>query len=210
MLAQFDDFLADPQKWPKTIWGLLGRPRKMTPAARRWGATEAGLWWLEKRHYTDVTKLELQRHYRQHVAIVETSLVAYAQAATGENPPTGPDALLQFYEKGIQLGLRSFEAISNRIDMMEAAGEEVPLEILYPIAMMGARMATSAASLSKRNPLELPPQGNSGFRRNPPSQRMGHSRIRVIDGEAQPVHDEGPADREDYNARAAMEGQNPI
>jgi hypothetical protein len=210
-LAQLDELMADPSRWPDVVWGILGKPAKLTPAARKFGAVEMGFLWLHN-HFPlrKFDKPEVVRHYRLHVSLVEATLIRYAKVATGNDLPGGVGAVIEFYEQGIQLGIRSLRTLKRQLDDAEANGETVPPEMLLQLATAGARLSASAASLSKRSPFELPAVGNAGFRRNVPSQRIGHSRVHVIDGQAMPIRDEGHADRLEYNERAAMDATEGI
>lgn len=76
---------------------------------------------------------------------------------------------------------------------------------LWRLADAGQKMAGMVA----RSKVNVAPPDLSGFRAGAtglPSQRMGHSRLRVVDGERRPVKDEGRADRKHYNKRARQEG----
>lgn len=216
---EMDAFLADPGQWPKAVFEGWKLPPGSVPGNfRSWGATKLGMEWAASRG-VKVTRMQMERHVAEHVPLLPHTPDDIASAGI-ERPPAGqPKANLpaniityqQVYQLGLGIGYKAIGMLATRIDALEADGKVVPMDLLLKLADLGTKLATSQASIMVRG-LDLNREKDDeieGFRTGSaplPSQRMGHSRVRVIEGEARPVRDEGPADRAHYNERARLEG----
>lgn len=214
---ELDTFLADPKQWPKAVFdGWKLPPGQLPSTFRSWGAVKLGMEWCASRGI-EVTKRTMASHYRDHVPIVPYSPEDFAQRALdhraeGERTlPTNVISYQEVYQKGLTIGHKAIDMLEQRIDALAAKGEHIPTDLLLKLADLGTKLATSQASIMARG-LDLSRQKDDeieGFRSGSmplPSQRFGHSRVRVVDGVSQPVHDEGPADRAEYSARAREQG----
>jgi hypothetical protein len=182
---------------------------------REWGALEVGVAWLNENGWGDLNKAHVRNHYERHVTLIPQDPAAAGAAAEGKAPPDpaiDPLAYLRFYMKGIDIGRRGLELLEQHIDRMleKNPKAEIPLPLIKMMVDAGAKLAVSQAQIRSREksiPDELGDE-DEGFRggADKPGPRIGHTRIRQIDGVATPVHDEGPADRATYNARADQEG----
>jgi hypothetical protein len=217
---EMDAFLADPSQWPKAIfagWDL--KPGALPSNFRSWGAVKLGLEWAASRDFT-FTRRQMEMHVRDHVPVLASQPDDYAvrgvetdgQTAAGHAlVPTNAITYAQVYQKGLSIGYKAIEQLEQRIDDLASKGEKVPTDLLLKLADLGTKLATSQASILARG-VDMNREKDEeieGFRTGSaplPSQRMGHSRVRVIDGESRPVHDEGPSDRHDYNERAREQG----
>lgn len=223
LLVDLDLLLADPRRWPSTVWRVFDPPRGALPASyRRYGAVNAGLGWLKEQGWDDrITVRMLRRHYRYDVPVVAidpAELVARGVIAAGGRgartapDPIDPTAFMRYYAVGIQLGIQGLELLTKRISKLIDEDKEVPLPLLKQIVDTGAKLAMSQAAIRAAGKpwREEDDDENEGFRvgaGDDPSPRIGHSRVRTIDGERVPVIDEGPADRAAYNDRAREEGR---
>jgi hypothetical protein len=214
---ELDIMLADPKRWPKAIFeGWQLPPGPMPATMRTWGAQKIGLEWCRARD-VDVTKAQMARHIRDHVPIVPYTPEDFV--VKGGDPrdkpsdlvPHDPISFLQVFQNGLRVGNKALEMLLKRVEEAETAGEALPTQLLLKLADLGAKLATSEASIRTRG-AAMSDSGNDeleGFRSGSaplPSERIGHQRIRVIDGEARPVRDEGPTDRARFNERAREEG----
>lgn len=207
-----DRLLTDSTLWPKNLYDLVGKPAKMTPAARKWGQVQIGVAWAQENGFADLNRYDVQRHAKDHVTAIPDLGELWGSLPRN----TGPMAMMRFYEKSLQLGVHALEALQKRIDNAAEGEEPLTLPQLFELAELGAKMAVSAAMLGSRDKSPLDPPSltpgvddGGGFLAGSapaPSGRMGHSRVRVIEGSPRPVHDEGPKDREHYNGRADQEG----
>jgi hypothetical protein len=221
-LIELDLLMGDPMKWPSSVWGVFGPGKgRMTPARRRYGAVEMGRNWLVTHGYEFSDKV-IRNHYRYDVVVIATSVEDLLARGLIEADPRrdralmtdldaiDPKAFLTYFDRGIKLGNRALELMEKKVEAEVTAGNPISFAILKDIANLAAKLATTQASIKARGlRLEDDEEGEEGFRAGSmpePSQRVMHHRIRVIDGSARPVHDEGPADRERYSRRAAEEG----
>lgn len=221
-LIELDLLMGDASRWPSTIWGIFDPPKgRLTPARTRWGSVEMGRIWLEEHGYKFSDRV-IRTHYRYDVVVIAASvedLIARGLIAKGSRRHSemtvqadaiDPKAFLTFFDRGIKLGNRGLELMAARLEELIEKKETVPFALLKEITAMGAKLATTQASIKARGQtIDDAGDEEEGFRIGstpPPSQRVGHNRVRVIEGEARPVADEGPKDREHYNARAREEG----
>lgn len=225
-LIDLDLLMGDASRWPSSVWGIFNPPKgQLTAGYQRFGAMEMGRRFLAERGYTGIPDVSLRKHYRYDVVVVASSpedLVNKGLIEAGdtrESMPSLPDlerldprAFLTYFNRGIQLGNRGLELIAERIEKMILAGEDPPLSLLTKVAEMGGKLATTQAVLRARG-LQVgdSDDADEGFRAGSdpdglPSQRLGHHRIRTIDGQARPVVDMGAADRARYNEGAAEDG----
>lgn len=217
---EMDAFLADPSQWPKAIfagWDL--KPGALPSNFRAWGAVKLGLEWAASRDFT-FTRRQMEMHVRDHVPVLASSPDDYANRAVDRADhgasgramvPANAITYTDVYQKGLSIGYKAIEQLEKRIDDLVANDEKVPTDLLLKLADLGTKLATSQASILARG-MDMTREKDEeieGFRTGSaplPSQRMGHSRVRVIDGESRPVHDEGPSDRHDYNEAAREQG----
>jgi hypothetical protein len=209
MLAELDSLMATPTRWPHNVWGLLA-PRTLTPAARRWGATEVGVAWLAERGY-EIARVDVLRHYRLHVPVMASTLEELGAMAaeldgrrhTPGTPYRGAAAVVTFYDKALALGIRSMELLNRRMDR-----GQVDDTMLLATANLGARLASSAAMLAVRGGSPLGREDDPWEGARPQiGPRIGHGRMRVIEGVPRHIKDDGPADRAEYSEKAAAEGR---
>lgn len=217
---ELDAFLADPSKWPAAIFEGWDLPPGPLPGNfRQWGAVKLGLEWCETRGET-FSRRVMERHVNIHVPVLAFTPQDFAVKGT-DSTVEGPRPLpaiagnsvsfMDVYQKGLAVGHRALDLLQKRIDALEAEGKPVPIELALKLADLGIKLATSEASIRARGAMLAGQQDDDieGFRSGSaplPSQRMGHSRIRVVDGVSTPIRDEGPADRSQYSARARQEG----
>jgi hypothetical protein len=212
---ELDLMMGDPSRWPKAIWGVFDLPDgpNVPPVMREWGALEVGVAWLNENGWGDLNKAHVRNHYERHVTLIPQDPVAAGAAAEGRLPPDAtvdPLAYLRFYMKGIEVGRKGLELLAKHVEDLQEKNLPVPLNLIKMMVDAGAKLAVSQAQIKSREksiPDELGDE-DDGFRGggDPPGPRFGHTRIRNVAGEARPVHDEGPADRAAYNARADQEG----
>lgn len=214
---ELDAFLADPSKWPAAIFDGWDLPPGPLPGNfRQWGAVKLGLEWCETRGET-FSRRVMERHVNIHVPVLAYTptdfAVRGAESATGQPTilPTTSIGFMDVYQKGLAIGHKALTALEKRIDDLEKAGQPVPIELALKLADLGTKLATSEASIRARGAMLAGQQDDDieGFRSGSaplPSQRMGHSRVRVVDGVSTPIRDEGPADRAHYSERARQEG----
>lgn len=226
-LIELDLILGDPLRWPVTVWKGFSPPEGGLPASyRRFGAENMGREWLLANGF-DINKQTLRSHIRYDVPLQSVDVDELIQrglislAAPGPAGDTGQtigqpiDALayITLYNEGIHLGIRAQGLIAARVDAIIKRGEEVPLALLKLMVEGGMKLAQSQAQIKAAGkPFgDDDPDEDDAFRGGDDiSPRMGHSRIRTVDGEARPVADQGFADRQHYNDRAAQEGGDPI
>ena len=217
LALELDMFLADPSKWPKAIFdGWKLPPGPMPTRFRSWGAVKLGLEWLRSRDIA-VSKLQMARHYREHVPIVPYGPSDFVDKALSDPPagraivPTNLITYQEVYQKGLKVGSKALDLLLARVEEIEHAGGTVPQDLLLKLADLGTKLATSQASILARG-LDLAREKDDeieGFRSGSaplPSERINGTRVRVIEGEARPVVDRGPADRQHYSKRARQEG----
>lgn len=214
---ELDIMLADPKRWPKAIFeGWQLPPGPMPMSMRSWGGIKVGLEWCRSRGF-EFTSSQMNRHYREHVPIVpytpDDFVAKGAETAKTGLPavPDDPITYMQVYQNGLRVGNRALDLLQRRVDELIADDKDVPTQLLLKLADLGTKLATSQASIMARG-MDLSRQQDDeieGFRAGSaplPSERLGHHRIRVIEGEPRPVADQGPADRAKYNERAKQEG----
>lgn len=214
---ELDIFLADPSLWPKAIfetWQLA--PGPLPSRFRSWGAVKLGVEWCESRNFTFSAR-QMAKHYRLHVPIIPytpddiASKGAVDVKSHSAVQVQNPISYMELYQKGLVVGNRALELMSERVEDMEAAGEEVPLALLTKLADYGVKLATSQAQIMAKGMFGAGRTNDDieGFRAGSaplPSERLGHHRIRNVDGVDRPVRDEGPADRAEYNEHARKQG----
>lgn len=221
-LIGLDSIMGDPAAWPATIWGPIFKPPKAAnlPASyRRFGAVEMGMAWLAEKGIP-MARRDVRRHYRFDVPkigtnpdeLVQNGLLRRGRASEGRMAVRiDPIAYLSYYNTGIQVGLEGLSLLAERIEKLKSDDKEVPIALIKMAIDSGAKLATSQASIvASGKQWGGDGDEDEAFRANTdgplPSDRMGHTRVRVIEGQARPVADEGPADREAYSDRAAQEG----
>jgi len=224
-LLEVDLLLADPAKWPKTVfegWKLpAGTPMG---TMRTWGAVQMGLAWFRD-HGIPCDKGKMQRHYELHVPILPLNPDDFVVRGIADTPhptgpaavekrvvPTNPTAYIELYQKGIEVGTRALDLLLARVEAMVAHGDIPPTDLLMQMGNLGAKLATSQAGIVSRG-FDLARQKEEemeGFRSGSApeveSLRFGDYRIHVIEGEARAVVDRGRADRRKYNEKARQDG----
>ncbi len=217
-LASLDVLMGDPSRWPRSMWGELGIPEKFTPQVRVFGAVALGVGFLAERGI-NLSKETVRRHYAEHVpiaapdydALVERGVIAVAgETSTPVNGATlNPYRFLEFYNKGLEVGMKGLELLLARIETYEHSGETVPDSLLKLALDTSKALALSQANIRAKGQRIEPEESDEDFRAASapkPSERMGHARVRVIEGERRAVTDSGRADRKTYNKRARQEG----
>lgn len=221
-LVELDMLLADPLRWPKTVWGLFDAPKVsadgMLPVSyRRFGAMEMGTQWLMANGY-DISRAILRKHFVNHVPVIHVSVDELVQRGLikidhqsrhSAQDIVDPTNFIRFYQLGVDIGLQGLELLQKRVAKMLDDGEEVPIALIKQIVDTGAKLAMSQAQLRTRGNVFEPDDGAEmdAFRGGDDvSPRFAGVRVRTVEGEARPVADEGPTDRKRYNARARQEG----
>lgn len=220
-LAALDVLMGDPQRWPRAMWGELGVPEKFTPQVRVFGAVALGVGFLAERGI-NLSKETVRRHYAEHVPIAAPDYDALVERGVIAAPPSGDDGsvpattatlnpyrFLEFYSKGLEVGMKGLELLLARIERAEKAGEPVPDSLIKLALDTSKTLALSQATIRARGQRIEPEESDEDFRASSAptaSDRMGHARVRVIDGERRPITDSGRADRAHYNKRARNEG----
>lgn len=218
-LAELDALMGDPSAWPASLWPeMFEPPRGSLPASyRRFGAVEMGAAWLTE-HGIAVERKDVRRHYRFDTPkiattpedLVATGLIAKGKTAGTDVATLNPLAYLTYYNTGIEVGIAGLELLRDRIAQLKEAGKEVPVALIKMAIDAGSKLAMSQATIKAAGkPFGDADDSDDGFMAGSapaPGQRLGDHRIRVIDGEARPVRDTGPADRAAYSARARQEG----
>lgn len=213
---ELDLLMGDPTRWPGAIMAVWDRPAggpELPPVMREWGALEVGVQWLNEHGYGDIAnKAVVRNHYERHVTLIPSDAQIVAAGADGEkvpDPRIDPLAYLRFYMKGIEVGRKGLELLAKHVEDLQEKNLPVPLSLIKMMVDAGAKLAVSQAQIKAREKSQ-PELGDEDddFRGggNPPGPRFGHTRIREVDGETRPVHDEGPADRRHFNERADQEG----
>lgn len=218
-LTELDLLLGDPTRWPKTVFDIFEPPEGSLPIAyRRFGAMAMGLDWLEAHPEYSITKGQLRKHLRYDVPVLDydpEELVARGLITRSSNRTDrvagnaiSPSEFIGLYNDGIRVGRTALRVLEARINELVEKGEEVPLSLVKMAMDAGLKLSMSqAAIVAAGKRLDSDSDEDDAFRgaadEQKPSPRMGHHRIRVIDGEARPVVDQGPADRARYNEHAA-------
>lgn len=223
-LVDLDALMGDASRWPETVWGIFDPPKgKLGPLRLRFGARNVAKAWLLEHGYADAfTDRQINTHYR-HVPLVAVALEdlltrGLVRADPGNGPGSGPSsvdainptAFLTYFSRGIELGNKGLDLMAKRVQKMVDANEDVPFLVLKQLIDNGAKLAVTQAQLKQRGlSMGDEPDEDEGFRAGSqplPSQRMGHHRIRTVEGVDRPVTDEGPADREHFSERSIAEG----
>lgn len=205
--------------WPELLAARRGN-RSTTGAALRSMQVARGVTWLDEHGVAGSPQL-VRAHLDHRIDGIDAMLTLVPE-------PQGALQLMNFYSDAIAVGRAALAKLQARMD--DPTAELTNAELLA-IANLGGRYAMSAATLRQRgqSPLpgdegyvppedSLPPKPpelsagdvEDGFLAGSapaPSKRMGHSRVRVVEGVARPVYDEGPMDRARYNERADQEGR---
>ena len=222
-LLEFNALLGNPDEWPSNLLAEWDVPKKLVPGRmRRWGGLALGVDYF-KRKGIPITRDKMLYHFTNHVVhiattpkqVIEVGKMAMSDrvdpnSQTSLMPAIRPRLYIDYYSKGIQLGVYALDELKARIHRMEEKGEAVPDKVLWQLADLGAKLSQSLAGMAARGSRQEQDDDEvGGFREGSaplPSQRFGGSRIRTIEGEARPVVDEGRADRMAYNERARQEG----
>jgi hypothetical protein len=222
-LTELDLVLADPLRWPVTIWGAFAPPEGDLPISyRRLGAMRMGHAWLDEHGWSgQFADGQLRRHLRYDVPVLSVDVNELitrgliGETTAGNSKPghtseaIDPLSYIRLYNKGIALGLSAMTLLEQKVNKLIEEKEPVPLPLVKMILDAGMRLATSQAHIKsagrKFGNEEL--DENDAFMGGAEiSPRLGHHRVRMIEGKMRPVVDEGMADRAAYNERAAMEG----
>lgn len=216
--------LADPRQWPKNTFAGIRLPRGALPAGYRlWGAIKtAAVWCAEQDPPILINHKAIRRHYNNHVVQLPSSAVDFAETAMLSEQDSRlakpmiqiastPLQFREYFAKGIDIGLRALDMLEEQLVDAQLSDTYVSPDMLMDVANLAAKLSSNAAALVQRG-MEMEKEKEdelAGFRAGNqpvPSARMGHHRIRVIDGEARPVVDEGRADRREYNESAREQG----
>lgn len=218
---ELDLLMGDPARWPAAVWGIFDAPDgpAVPPQMREWGAIEVGLQWVQENGYGDLNKVDVRQHYERHVSLVPTEpdqLLAAGIIASGGDPADPPSsardplAFLRYYTAGLRVGQRGLELLQKHVDELVKKNEEVPLSLIKMMLDVGSKLAVSQATIRSRQKSQPDDDDDDeafrGGDKGVPGPRFDHTRIRNVGGETRPVHDEGPKDRAEYNARARQEG----
>jgi hypothetical protein len=216
-LAELDLLLGDPRRWPANVWGIFETPKGpvLPPQMKRWGAARLGQQWLIEHGYNFRNqRWRVAKHYREDtpkIAVDPDELVQLGLLVRGgkasPNATINPLGYLEFYNEGIKAGKKGIELLMAYVAKLEKDEAAIPLPLIKLLVDVGAKLATSQAMIKSREPSQ-PELGDDddAFRINPPGQRIGHQRVRMIEGQSTVVRDEGPKDRAAYNERARQEG----
>lgn len=222
-LIELDMLMGDATRWPVTVWGIFDPPKGAPNALRmRFGARNIARDWLAEHGYGPFSDLHINRHYRYDVPVIAASAAdlfnrglieqqqGNAPGAMANVEAIDPKAFLTYFNRGIALGNRGLELLATRIEKMVRDDVEVPLALLKMMTELGGKLATTQATLQARGMrMNDDDDTEEGFRAGSaplPSERIGHHRIRVVDGVSRPIVDEGPADREHFSERSKAEG----
>jgi hypothetical protein len=224
-LVELDRILGDPLCWPRTIWTAMGKPPVggLPYSYRRYGALGMGREWLMSHGYEypdgAVGKMRLYRHFRNHVPLHEVDVDELIRSGiiapmkydkdVQLAAPLDPLAYISFYNDGIKAGLRALGLLSNKVQALIDANEEVPLPLLKMLLDAGLKLSASQAGIKASGK----PFGDDDHHENEAfrggddiSPRFADVHVREIDGESRPVADGGPAERKRGNERARQEG----
>lgn len=220
-LLDLDRLIADPLRWPKTVWGMFSPPKGGLPASyRRWGAERMALDWYRMQGLEPPVRKTLRAHIRydvDHVARTPADLYAAGVIRKGRAEPRrlpedtvlDAGAFVGYFNTGVQVGKAAFEAIVRQINDDIEAGIEVDPKTLLTLAQLGAKFASQQATLvSKGMRFGEDEHEDDGFRGDPDElpKRIDKTTIRQIDGHRSSIKDAGRADRAEYAERVAREG----
>jgi hypothetical protein len=218
-VLELDHLMGDPACWPRTFWKDAGwQPPKglLPPKYRLWGALAIGQDFLKRKGYT-VQDKDLRRHYYNHVAkvvatpkeLAETGVIAGKPVQVPFEAPIDPTLFMRYYASAVEVGVLGLTLLKERVERLIAAEQQVPMDLLKMMVDTGSKMAQSQASIKARG-VDLGRSDDlDAFRTaasDDPSPRFGRHRIRLIEGERRPVVDAGPADRAEFNEKAAASG----
>lgn len=221
-LMELDAIIGDPAAWPITIWGIFEPPKgQLSASYRRHGATAMARDWLDREGIKWITMQTIRKHVRFDVVhiprdasdLIQLGIVAEA-GTQRTRIPTAPTidagAFIRYFNAGIQMGEAATRLLAERINAMIERGEEPDPKLVMKLADMGAAFARSQAALMARG-LKFGEEEDDdaafmGSDEERPGPRIGHSRVKMVDGERRPVHDEGPADRAKHRKRREAEG----
>jgi hypothetical protein len=220
-LLELDTIVGDPAVWPVSVWSIFEPPKGALPASyRRFGAVRMGRDWLDANGYNDIFDGQLRKHIRYDVVHVArdagelASIGLIRQTRPKTTIPTASTldtgAFIRYFNAGIQMGEAAARLMAERINAAIEAGDEPDPKLVMKLADMGASFAKTQASLMSKG-LKFGQEENEddafrGSAETLPSANIGHTRVRLIDGERRPVRDRGPADRERHRRRAEEEG----
>lgn len=215
-LVQLDLLLSTPpEEIDAKLFGDLGVVPPDLPAEwKRFGALRKAQLWLEERGYA-FTRQTLVAHFNQHLPAVWVSdsdrALQTGRLSDGTPAPTAPEPLKMaieyhaFFKMGLQAGFRALEMLVQRLEAPEAPSNA----LLLQIAHIGKGLAQAQAAIVTKGMRFVMEDDDAigGFMgEDETSPRFGAYRVRTIEGKRVPVHDEGPADRREYNERAREEG----
>lgn len=214
-----DLLLADPMRWPETVWQGFRPPEGGLPASyRRFGAMQMGVEWLHGHPEYSITKGALRSHLRYDVPVIDAdpeALVARGLITRGDGPstpkgldqPIDPRAYIGLYNDGIRLGRQGLLLLEQRVNDLIAKKEDVPVSLIKMVLDAGLKLAMSQAQIvSRGHQFAGAEEEDDAFRPDESGPRFGDFRVRVIEGKARAVVDRGRADLADYNAKADEEG----
>lgn len=221
-LTRLDLLAGDPARWPRTLWAESGwDPPKglLPPRYRTWGQFAVTRDWLNRNGYDDLTD-DVVRGHLKHVpkvarlpsTLTDTGLVAGEPVPMPEGKAIDPNAYLAYYAAGVRVGIKGLELLEKRIRKIEERGDDVPLDLIKIMVDAGSKLATSQAQIRARGAKMGDDLDDDAFRRaaspepDGEAKKIGHLRVRTIEGEARPIADAGHGDRADYNERAKKEG----
>jgi hypothetical protein len=220
VVLELDRLMGDPACWPRTMWKDAGwaMPKGILPPKYRlWGAMRVGIDFLEKQGVPGVSRSDLRRHYHDHVPkvaatakeLAETGVIAGKPLPSPFAAPIDPTLFMRYYASAVEVGVLGLTLLKERVEKLMEAGQPVPMDLLKMMVDTGSKMAQSQASIKARG-VDLGRSDDlDAFRTaasDDPSPRFGRHRIRLIEGERRAVVDEGPADRAEYNEKAAQSG----
>lgn len=223
-LRQFDAYLTAPLMWPETEREQLGSrmPGRIMQA-------KVGVAWLVDHGRADFGAPQIKAHL-DHRAAVKAEVMDLVAA---EAVPAGAIELMSFYAEAISAARK---AIAKLVVRMNDVDDPLTDDQLFRLAGLGGKYAMSAAVLRQKgmSPLPgdegyVPPEQPAAEPPPPeppkqiprvvdpmdgflagsaprPSKKHGQVRVRVVEGVARPVRDEGTRDRELYNKTADQEG----
>lgn len=219
-LIDLDLVMGDPAAWPSTLWGMFRPPAGDLPASyRRWGAVEMGLAWVQERGLP-INRVQMRRHYRYDVPkiaatpeqLIENGLVASQPPNAAVTVPAKIDPLrfLEYYDKGIEVGIEGLRLLQQKIQTLKNADAEIPLALVKMAIDAGSKLAMSQAAIRAAGKnMGGEDDEDEGFRAGSApaaSPRFEGVRVREIEGVSRPIRDRGTADREAYTERATQEG----